>query len=353
MIAARLCLSAAITILAAIPLAAASDDLPIVTLRLSDGTVLVGRVVSEAEGKLRVRTALLGEIEIDDESVVDRTPGPVPHDAAANPVTPPTEPPAAPTAKTVAVSWTRSVSIGGSFISAPYEQGEIDEGNPGYTGKALGLPGEQLHAQFNLNLLRSGPADRWSLDSSFTFVDAQPTGRLTQAFKLDSTYSRLFHGRDFVFSNTAFRRDVVRNIDNSIVQSFGVGREFAVAKSRVLNIMPGVLVQREEKETIYDADVMFGFGFMETFSITNSRGVALDQRLIAKTLVEDLSLYSIDAYVGVRAPLTKRMMLQAGLQFDHDEMLGLQQTKLPGTDIILYANKKSSLQLTTGIQIGF
>lgn len=353
MIAAPLILSAVLAILPSDSPSPEPQDQPVVTLRLSDGTVLIGRVLSEADGKLRVRTDLIGEIDIESESVVERTTGPVPHDAAARPLAPPTAAPTAPDAPTAAVSWMRSVAFGGSFISAPYEQGEIDEEHPAYTGKALGLPGNQIQAQLTLSLLRSAALARWSLNSSVTFVDAQPTGRLTEAIKIDSTYSRLFHGRDFLFSNTAFRRDAVRNIDNSIVQTFGVGRRIIDTPAKKLDFMPGVVVQREEKGTIYDQDVQFGYGFMETFSRTTPRGIGFDQRLMVRTLVEDAGLFTIDSYLGVRAPLTKRLTLQVGLQFDHDEMLGLQRTELPGTDIVLYANKKSALQLTTGLQMSF
>ena len=117
--------------------------------------------------------------------------------------------------------------------------------------------------------------------------------------------------------------------------------------------MPGIMLQREERGTIYDKDVLVGYGFAQSFSVTNHRGIAFDQRLTAKTLVEDAGLYWVDAYLGVRAPITERVMLQVGLQFDHDEMLGLQQTVLPGTGITLFANEKSSLQLTSGLQMSF
>ena len=352
MIVASCLLSALLAVQASDPTPPPTDD-QAVTLRLSDGTVLIGHILSEANGKLRVRTALIGEIDVESDSVVERTMGLPSHDGANGAITPPTEAPSAPSAPTARTTWARSFGIGGSFVSAPYEQGEIDEDRPGLTGKALGLPGEQTSAQITLSLVRSGPRDRWSLNSSVTYVNAQPTGRLTEAVKVDMNYSRTVSGRDFVFSSTGFRRDAVRNVDNSVIQIFGVGRRLIDTPTKKLELMPGVSVQRDEKGTIYDYDILVGYGFMETFSHISTHGVAFDQRFIFKTLVEDADLFTIDSYVGVRAPLTKRLALQVGLQFDHDEMLGLQRTVLPGTDIVLFANKKSTLQLTTGLQMSF
>jgi hypothetical protein len=329
-----------------------TEEKPVVTLKLSDGTVLIGRIVSEADGKLRIKTDLIGELDLDSESVVERTNGLATHEAAPPAVTPPEAVPTAPSAPTAAVTWMRTLGIGGSFVSAPYEQGQIDDEHP-FTGKALGLPGQQVQAQVTLLLMRNSARDRWVLDSSLTYVNAEPAGRLTEAFKTNLHYTRLFHGRDFVFSSTAFKRDTVRNIDNSLVQIFGIGRRVIDAPTKKLELLPGVAIQREEKGTIYDHDVLFGYGFLESFTYTNPRGAGFEQRLTVKTLFEDADLFTINSYVGVRAPLTKRVALQVGVQFDHDEMLGLQQTVLPGTDIVLFANEKSSLQLTTGLQMSF
>jgi hypothetical protein len=320
-------------------LAVAPADSPVVTLQLSDGTRLVGRILFEGDGKLRLHSELLGEIDVPAASIVERT------------FPPPSPPP---------VSWTRSIGIGGSFVSAPFEQGVIDAANPSLTGKLLRLPGEQLQAQLTFSLLRSAARDRWSLTAGANYLDAEPAGRLTEAYRIESTYTRSFHGRDFVYTSTALKRDAVRRIDNSAVQVFGVGRRFIDTPSKKLDVLPGIAFQREEKGTRYDGDILIGYGFMESFTMTTPRGVAFEQRFITKTLLEDSGLYTIDAYVGVRAPLTKRLSLTAGIHWDHDEMLGLQQTVLPpnalfpgSPETILYANRKSTLSLTTGMQVSF
>ncbi len=329
------------------------DEQPAVTLRLSDGTVLVGRIVSEAEGMVRVATDLIGDLAVPADAVVERISGVATHDTAPGTVTPPAAAPAPPAAPAGGVTWTRTIGLGGSFVSAPYEQDELDENYPGYTGAALGLPGEQVNAQLTLSLVRNSPGTVWALSSSGTFVDAKPAGRLTEAIKINSIYTRTIRGRDFLYSNTSFRRDGVRNIDNSVVQAFGLGRRIVDTAARKFDVMPGIMLQREEKGTSYDKDVLVGYGFAESFTAANASGVMFDQRIVARTLVEDASLYWIESYLGVRAPLTKRLMLQVGLQFDHDEMLGLQQMEIPGTSLSFFANKKSTLQLTTGLQMSF
>lgn len=329
------------------------DDQAAATLRLSDGTLLVGRIVSETDGMVRVATDLLGEVAVPADAVVERIHGVATHETAPGPVTPPAAAPIPPAAPAGSVSWTRTIGIGGSFVSAPYEQDELDGNHPGYTGAALGLPGEQVNAQLTLSLVRNAPGTVWALSSSGTYVDAKPAGRLTEGIKINSIYTHAVRGSDFLYSNTSFRRDGVRNIDNSIVQAFGVGRRFIDTPARKFDVMPGIMLQREEKGTTYDKDVLLGYGFAESFTAANASGVMFDQRLVARTLVEDASLYWLESYLGVRAPLTKRLMLQVGLQFDHDEMLGLQETEIPGTGLSFFANKKSTLQLTTGLQMSF
>ena len=332
---------------------AVTDERPVVTLKLSDGTVLIGRILSEEGGRMRVRTLLLGEIEIDSEVVVDRTEGVAAHEAPSAGLAPPPGVPTAPGAAGPAVTWTRTVGLGGSFVSAPYEQGELDESlPPNVTGKAIGLPGQQLQAQMTFMVMRNSPIDRWLLDASMTYVEAQPAGKLTESTKANLFYTRTIRGRDFLYTSTSYHRDAVRNIDNSFVQVAGVGRRFIDTPTKKFELLPGLLVQRDEKGTIYDGDWLFGYGILESFSFTSSRGIGFEQQLTVRTLVEDADLFTITGYAGVRAPLTKRVALQVGLQFDHDEMLGLQQTVLPG-GITIFANKKTALQLTTGLQMSF
>ena len=333
-----------------------------VTLHLSDGTVLTGEIVDEADGKIRLRTEHVGEVEVNISSIVERTAGHAKPPAAETKVAPPatTAAPLASATPATGVSWTRTFGIGGSYASAPYQQGPIEGSVPNVTGKDLHLPGAQFNAQAVLSLARNAATTGWWLLASVTYVDAQPTGRLTEAYNLETNYTHFYRQDDYFFTRFEFKKDAVRKVDDDVIQTFGLGRRLRNSPHLRIDFLPGINFRRQSAGTPYDGQILVGYGFMEMITASNSHGVGFDQRLLVRTLLQHSNLFAIEAVVGVRAPITKIIALTVNLTHTYDRLLGTERLEIPANAFypgspaaFFLANNRSNTQLTTGLQVRF
>lgn len=337
---------------------ATAQQPPQITLHLSDGSVIVGVITTEADGVVTIETQHLGILKIGAAMIVDRVAG-TPLDAPeAKPVAPPPTPPTPTTAPTV--NWTRTFGIGGSYASAPYEQGELEGTIHGISGKALQLAGTQINTQLTASFLRTGPKSAWHTTGSVTYVDAKPAGKLTEAYVAQTDYMLNIRPRTYLFSETSFKRDEVRRIDDSVVQMVGIGRRIIDRPNLKAHFLPGVLLQRQESGTRYDREILGGYGFLQTVDFNTARGVALEERIALRTLFHDPGIWAGEAYGGIRAPVSHHLSLTVGVTVKHDEMLGLQATTIPANALYpgspaaqLFANKRTTVDLTTGLQVRY
>jgi hypothetical protein len=341
-------------------LIAAAASAETVTLHLTDGTVLQGEIIKEADGKVHFKTQLLGEIDVPEAAIVGR--GAALAGATPPPTTPPAEAPpaAAAAAATSTVTWIRSFGIGGNYVSAPFIQGPVDGSVPNVTGKLLRLPGAQWNGQAMLNLVRNTQTRGWFLNASITEVDAEPTGRLTETYALETNYTQYYRADDYVVARLEFKRDAVRNIDGHVVQSFGVGRRVRNTPHLRIDLIGGIDFRREKAGTPYDGDILPGYGMMQMLSWSNKVGVGFDERLILRTLLKSSDLWYMEFYAGVRAPITKTIAFTVGLTHTYDGMLGVQRLDIPADAFfpgspaaVFFANNKRNTQLTTGLQLKF
>jgi hypothetical protein len=363
----RLTLLMVLTALALAPSASAQGTGEgLVTLQLSNGSILVGRILSEADGKIRFQADMVGEVLIDAVAVTarsaaspNRPPPPVSgspevEKGAATRPAPPT--PIAPPHP----SWVRSLSVGGSYHSAPYVQGPLKGTIGGLTGEALGLPGDQTSAQVGLTLLRNGLRDSFLVIGSFTYAGAQPTGTLMDIISGEAVYTRLLKRRLLVVSDTSVRRDSVRHINNAVLQSFGVGRRLHDTARLRMDVVTGLDLRREDKGTQFDGDLQAGYGVMEQLMATPRPGVVIQQMVKVRTLAWHPDLYAVESALRVTGPLTPKIGLMANLAWNYDRMLGLRGTVVPANGLfpgspraILFANRQGDVQLTTGLQFTF
>lgn len=351
----------ALTLLAALllPCAALGQAAPAdksVTLRLTDGSVLVGEIVDEKDGKVRVRTQNLGEVVVEASAISERSTGPAKVEAAP----PPAAAPLATAVPAAGVSWTRTFGVGGSYASAPFIQGPVDGSVPNISGKDLHLPGSQWNAQAALTLLRTTATRGWYLNSTVTYMDAQPTGRLAESYTLETNLTSFFRANDYTYERFEFNKDAVRHVNDNIVLTFGVGRRLINQPHVRLDILPGINFRRQSAGTPYDGDLLVGYGAAELLTWSNTHGFAIEQRVILRSLLQHSDLWSTEFHIGAVAPITKKVALTVGVTHTYDRMLGIQKLNIPANSFFpgspaafFLANNKSNLQITTGVQVKF
>lgn len=326
----------------------------IVALHLKDGTVLIGEILSEEGGKIRLRSQTLGEVTVAADEVEARGPGsamPEPVHATAPP---------APLTHTKVSTWTKTLTAGATWVSPPYAQGQLVGAPAGVTGAALGLPGRQFSGQVGAAATHTSHDDSFSLSASVTYVDNEPSGRLSEAFAMDLEYSRLLTPRTYLVSRTSFRRDAARNIDNSFAELAGFGLK-AVDHPRLrADIVLGGALLRENKNTRFDDRFEPQLGAMEAFVVTLTPRAMVSHRLVYRAGIRESEVWSIESYSGFQGALTSRLSFTAGLTWNYDNILGDAITPLPAGALFpgspalgLRANRRTVRQFTSGLQFSF
>lgn len=330
------------------------------TVRLQNGTTLVGAILDETPQSVRMRVEGLGEIEVQASEIVERTEGTigviqVPTQGV------PTEDAPPPSAGTPAgVKWTRTLMVGGNFQSAQFHQGPVEGSVPGVQGKVLGLPGSQVSGQLRGTIQRTSALNDWWVGANANYMSVQPRGALAKSYEVIDDYRHNLTPKWFLLSLTDYTTDKIRHIDDQLIQIFGVGRRIVNTPRSRFDLVGGIEVERSNDGTKYDGEILEGFGAVESYHLGAENGFGLDQRLLVKTVVQNTNLFSFESYVGVNAPLTKRLALTVGWQSTYDRMLRLTLTKIPANAFYpgspaasFYASEPWSNQLTTGVQVRF
>jgi hypothetical protein len=257
-------------------------------------------------------------------------------------------------------TWTHTLTAGGTWVSPPFTQGQLDGGPDGLTGATLQLPGAQLSAQVGLTTTHNTPRNVVSLSASFTYAEQEPHGRVTEATAIDADYSRVLTPRTYVVSRSSFRRDTVRNIDNSFVELAGFGVRAVDHKKLRIDVVLGGALMRENKNTRFDDTLQPQLGGMETIVITPNPGAQWTHRLTYRVGVRESTIWSIESYTGFQGAVTKRLSVTIGLTWNYDDILGDAVTSLPPNALFagspaltLRANQRMYRQLTTGLQFSF
>jgi hypothetical protein len=327
-----------------------------VALHLKDGTVLVGEVLSEQGGKIRVRTHALGDITIDAGDVDHRGPSEGAHATTAVHAAEA----AAPPAHTKVPSWIRAITASAAWVSPPFTQGSLSTDLPELTGAALRLPGAQLTAQLAVSLRHTSPDDSISLSGTVAYVDTEPIGRVSEAVATDFEYSRVMTPRTYIVSSTTFRRDVVRNIDNSFAELAGVGFKVVQRPRLRFDVVVGGALLRESKGTKYDNRFEPQAGVMEAFVFQISPRASVSHRVVYRAGLRESEVWNLESYTGVQAAITSRLSLVSGLTWNHDNVLGEAVTPVPANALYpgsppmsLYASRERHQQITSGVQFTF
>ena len=278
--------------------------------------------------------------------------------AAAAQAPPP--PPAAPAAAQAEPVWQRTASVNGSFASAPFIQGVIDPAVPTVTSAVLGLPGRQINIQTNVSVQRVSKTDAVSVTGSVTYVNAQPTGTLSELFSIEVDYRRFMSARTYWLSRTTEKRDAVRNIGNAFSETVAIGFSVSQSPRLKLDLVPGLVVHRESNNTRFDDEWLVSAGAMAALVSQLSPTASFQARITARQSFQHRSIYSMESYTGLQAQVTRRVGLMVGLTYNIDNLLAQSFTDVPAGQFFpgspalrLFATEKTLVNLTSGLQVTF
>lgn len=255
--------------------------------------------------------------------------------------------------------WVKSATIGGSFNSAPFNQGALDPRYPGLTGEALRLQGDSKALQASLSVIRAANRHSVALEGAYTYAVQEPLGKVADQPKISLDYN--FRQRDaqryFFLTRYAWSRDTIRGMTYSHEANFGIGALVVDQPKVKLGVVPVVGVIRAHKGLAeFDDRFLAGFGGLERLTLTPSPTVMIEQRLSYQQAFNDSDFRVLEAVVTTRSQVSKHLAVQFSITYKNDNVLALAVTNVPvpgvGT-VPVRLNSKSQTLMTGGVQITF
>ena len=255
--------------------------------------------------------------------------------------------------------WQRSISIGGQFTSAPFEQGPLTPAVPGLTGALVGLPGNQHAAQGSISLFRAAKLHALDIEASYTYAVVQPTGTVQDLPKASVDYSWRHKEQQhyYLLARYAWYKDSVRQVDYSHQALIGIGLSPVHTKKVTLSVAPVVGVLYEHKDVpAFDDRLLTGWGALERIVYTPNPFVQVEQRIGYVEAFNDADFRIIDASFGFKGKLTRNLALTFNLTHKYDNVEAQARTALPipgvGT-VFVQATNRTQITTIAGLQITF
>jgi hypothetical protein len=255
--------------------------------------------------------------------------------------------------------WTRSITLGGSFTSSPFVQGNLGSSIPGLTGEALGLQGQQRALQTSLNIMRSTNLHSVNVAASFTYAVVEPVGKVMDLPKVSVDYD--FRQKDgqryFFLTHYAWYKDSVRHVDYSHQGFVGVGLLALDAKKAKIGLVPVLGVIREKKGLAeFDDRWLAGWGGIQRLILTPNPFVKIEQRASFQQAFNDSAFRVFESNVNLKGQINKHLATSVDITYKYDNVLALAvaQVPIPGVGTVpLRLNNKHQVLMTAGIQITF
>ncbi len=339
------------------------------TLRLKNGDLLTGTTTKQEGGKVYFKSDYLGDLVIKESDVASSKTGAAP--SAAEVAAPASSAAASGASPAIGVAsstgstdfkgqagdankpnWTRSLSFGGAYNSAIFEQGRLKTATGAQiptTGASLKLPGTTTSYQGALSLVRTTPTDAHSFDATTTFSDSEPNGKVADTYSGVFAWNHKLSDRTYTVSRTSYTVDNVKNIDYSAIQLAGFGYKVVNTQKTKFDIIPGVLLMREKKGNQYDDRTIFGVGFAQSLAYFPYAFGGFEQKVLYRRSVNDSKLWVADAYIGFKGMLSAQLGVSVGVSYVYDNTLG----PLPTPFNFVIAQKKDLIQTTYGFQYKF
>jgi hypothetical protein len=358
---------ALVCLLGSVPPALAQQDAPTaepdhIVLQMTDGSFIVGIIKSEDADKIIIDAGTLGTLTIPVAQVANRIES-AQFSAAMTALqqqAPPAGGSVADFAATARPVWTRTITFGGSYTSAPYKQDELLEGFPQLTGRALGLIGHQTQAQAAVNISRATREGVVFFEGSQIYAFTEPVGKVAGTLAMSGGYNHALRGdgRVYILTKYTFRHDKIREIDYSHIGMAGVGYTVAMRPHVKFDLVPGLAIINEKKGTEFDERMLLGVGFIEELMYQPHPVLTFEQREMFYMAAEDSEFWGLESYLGVRGMLTKALGLQFGFTHTHDNTLEHRPTVIPANRLFpgqpqlnLLANRSSQSYLTAGVMV--
>jgi putative salt-induced outer membrane protein YdiY len=211
-----------------------------VELQLANGDRLTGELLWRADGKIRVRSAILGDLSLNesDVAILELPENNGEHQAPAAPAAPATSTPASPVAET-------------GSVAAPVADTAVKPRPPAWKGKVeMGLAQQSGRVESRNHQLRA-EAERTSardnLRATARLIYAEQNNRVSA--DRSETALRWRHQltqRAFSQTQTSYYRDDVSNIQFNGEQNIGLGYRFIDRPRHILNMGSGLTAQYRE-----------------------------------------------------------------------------------------------------------
>jgi hypothetical protein len=340
-------------------------------LRLKNGDILSGTITQREGGVVTIKGNLYGEVSVQESDVASFEVGTgvtaattsataaVPVTAAATAaaaggVASATIPAAAaPAADPNKATWSRSLTVGGSYVSAPYKQGVVPGTAPGVTGAQLGQLGDQYSVQISGAIIRATAKNAISLEGSYTYADYEPyPSPVADTYSATLAWNHALSPRHYTVSRTSYMVDEVKNIDHSFYQIVGVGWKLIDTEATKLDIVPGLMLSHEKKNFVFDNQWEPGYGFLQNLTHAFNPAMSFEQRLTFRNLFEDAYYYTVDAYVGFKGMLSATIGVQVGVTYNYDNGAD-RRAFIAGPGLVFYPSNQGVLSLSTGFQFKF
>jgi len=347
------------------------------TVTLKNGDTLTGKILERADGKVKFKGALFGELTLNESDIAAytiadaTTTAATTTKAATDPGTAPTTGAIASAMLTTSASsanrstfvgqegapekpvWTRDITFGGSYVGPTFIQGQIPGAPAGTTGATLGLPGRVLGIRATASFMRATHKAVQALDLKYAYTDFEPAGKQTDDYSATFMWNHKLSDRYYTVSRTSYSVDQIKNIDYSAIQLFGVGYKIIDTPRTKLDIVPGVLLMQEAKGNAFDDEFQYGAGFLQNLVYYFNEAASFEQRVLFRQSFRESEVYAIDAYVGFKGMLSAKLGLTVGLSYTYDNTLGPVSFPFGGGTVTLLAQEKDQLTLTSGIQYKF
>ncbi len=257
------------------------------------------------------------------------------------------------------ITWTNSISFGGSFTSSPFNQGVLNPAVPTLTGKAAGLQGDQRAIQTSASFFRSANLTALDIEGSYTYAVVQPVGRVQDSpqFSVDYDFRQRDGQRYFFLARYNFYKDLVRNVDYSHQIFGGVGVLAVSTKKVKIGLIP-VAGTLHEKQGVpkFDGRWLAGWGAMERLVYTPNPYVEIEQREGYVQAFTDASFRGLVSTLSFKGKISKPLALMFNITQHYDNELSQAVTtiQVPGVGgVAAMLNTKNQLLMTGGIQITF
>jgi hypothetical protein len=286
--------------------------------------------------------------------------------APAQPAQPPAAPPPAPPVPGMGgfvgsgqTFWVKSLTIGGSFNTAPFKQGALDPNIPGLTGAALQAPGEMKALQTSLSILRATNLRSLNIEAGYTYAVQEPLGKVADQprFSVDFDFRQKDGQRYFFLTRYAWMKDVIKGITHSHEAQAGIGALVVDQPKFKLGVVPVLGVMHAHKGLAeFDDRLLGGFGGIQKTIITPNPYVHIEQNLSYQQAFNDTAFRVIQGSVAVKGQVNKHLAVQFNITHKDDNVLAqaVKAVAVPGVGTVnVRINEKSQTTMTGGIQITF